>query len=229
MNTPRIDPGGMFPNIGTIEKWLMPENDVTKAAIPHFRPKRILWVFVPKRAELASFSANNAGTRALQKALFLVVRQRVELFDRLREMFPISGNAAMYHQDPMLRNPVKRDEGLHESDILFGQLLGDIIDLALTDDATGEVAPMGTVLLFVVSLHHDNIVAFGETTNEPDDAGGIVPLIDKISNKDQLVGRLEIEGVKQTLQLQPHSVNVANEDVSHISSLAHKRFICFQS
>jgi len=206
----------MLPHIGAVHEWFVSENDVTKTAIPHFRPKRILRVFMPKRAELASFSANNAGARALQKALLLIVRQRVELLERLREMFPVSGDAPMYHQDLMLRNPVKRHEGLHEPDILVGQLLSNIIDLALADNATGEVASMGAVLLLVIALHHDNIVAFGETTDESDDAGGIVPLIDKISNKNQLVGGLEIESIKQTLQLLPHSVNVANEDGPHV-------------
>ena len=116
----------------------------------------------------------------------------------------------------MLRNPVKRDERLHEPNILVGQLFGNIIDFALADDTTGEVAPMGSVLLLVIALHHDNLVVFGETTNEADDAGGIVPLIDKISDKDHLIGGLEIESVKQTLQLLSHSVNVANEDRPHV-------------
>jgi len=72
-------------------------------------------------------------------------------------------------------------------DVFWGEVGSDLVYLSLADNSARDVAAMPTVLLLVVALNDHHAVALGQLADETNDARGVVPLVNQIAHKDDLV------------------------------------------
>ncbi len=70
---------------------------------------------------------------------------------------------------------------------------------------------MPTMLLLVVALNDHDAVALGQLADETNDARGVVPLVNQIAHKDNLVVGRGAQEVHETPQLAEASVDITDD------------------